>query len=282
MATRPTASSSGRRSTISGSARTSTTEAGGSDRSLAPAGPPVVVLLAHDVVFAEIGAVLDLDDDDGHAPHVLGAMPGAPRHRDRLARAEPPAAAADGDLGSARHDHPVLGAAAMPLEAEAMAGLHHEPLHLVARSFLERLEAPPGPRLERRRPSRPGAGRAPSAHGSSRIKRVKSASTALATSSRTSGLPGSRRRSTTMAPPRRVRRPTCMEAMFTLWRPRMEPIFPTMPGRSSYESTRICPSGMNSMWRSRRRTMRGVPSKTVPAMILRPAPACVVTVMRLV
>src|SRR5713226_3184861 len=40
------------------------------------AGTAVVVLAADDVVLAEIGPVLDLDQDDRHAARVLDAVPG--------------------------------------------------------------------------------------------------------------------------------------------------------------------------------------------------------------
>src|SRR5712671_5306777 len=164
------------------------------------AGAAVVVLAADDVVLAEIGPVLDLDQDDRHAARVLDAVPGPARHVDG------------------------------PLQPEPLPGPDDEPLDLVATALLDGLEAAPGPGLEDA--DRGGAATgARSAH--SRITRAKSASTLLLTSSSTSAGTSSSRSSTTMARPRRVRRPTCIEAMFTLCRPRMDPMRPTMPGRSS-------------------------------------------------
>src|SRR6266542_3825628 len=254
--------------------------------------PPVVVLAPDDVVLAEVGAVLDLDDHDPEAAGVLDPVPGTARHDHRPPGLEPARPPADHDARRPRDHRPVLGTVAMALEADAVARVDHEALDLVARAVRDGLVASPGPRHESAR-SVPGGGLR-SGHGARaglrrrgghhvprRMTRAKSASTALETSSTTSAVTSSSRSRTTMARPRLVRRPTCMEAILTLWRPRMEPILPTMPGRSSYESTRTWPSGMNSMCRSRSRTIRGAPSNTVPAMIFRPAPACVVTVTRL-
>src|SRR2546428_5458472 len=123
----------------------------------------------------------------------------------------------------------------------------------------------------------PGGHQANPASHESRIRRAKSASTAVATSRICAGVRSSSSRRTTIARPRFVRRPTCMEAMLTLRRPRMEPMRPTMPGRSSYEITSTKPSGVNSMLRSRMRTTRGWPSKTVPAIVLRPPVVSVAT-----
>src|SRR5712671_2207179 len=194
------------------------------------AGAAVVVLAADDVVLAEIGPVLDLDQDDRHAARVLDAVPGPARHVDGPPRLEPLRMARDDHARGTRDDDPVLGPEAVALQAEPLPGPDDEPLDLVATALLDGLEAAPGPGLEDA--DRGGAATgARSAH--SRITRAKSASTLLLTSSSTSAGTSSSRSSTTMARPRRVRRPTCIEAMFTLCRPRMDPMRPTMPGRSS-------------------------------------------------
>ena len=52
---------------------------------------------------------------------------------------------------------------------------------------------------------------------------------------------GSSRLSTITASPRTMRRPTCIEAMFTLCSPSTEPSWPMMPGMSRWR--------VNSMWR---------------------------------
>src|SRR6266404_5758870 len=193
-------------------------------------GAAVVVVAADDVVLAEIGPMLDLDEDDRHAARVLDAVPRPARHIDRPPRLEPLRAARDDHARGAGDDHPVLGPEAMALQAEPLPRPDEEPLDLVAAPLLDGLEAAPGPGLED--PHRSVAATAArSVH--SRITRAKSASTLLLTSSSTSAGTSSSRSSTTIARPRRVRRPTCIEAMFTLWRPRMDPMRPTMPGRSS-------------------------------------------------
>src|SRR5207249_420391 len=68
---------------------------------------------------------------------------------------------------------------------------------------------------------------------SSLINLAKSASTAWPTSATCSAVRSSSRISTTIARPRLLFRPTCIEAMLTFCRPSVDPIRPTMPGRSS-------------------------------------------------
>src|SRR5262245_31654615 len=55
----------------------------------------VVVLAADDVVLAQVGAVLDLDQDDGNAAGILDAVPRPARDIHRPARLEPPGASGD-------------------------------------------------------------------------------------------------------------------------------------------------------------------------------------------
>src|SRR4030095_8949458 len=186
-------------------------------------------LAANDIVLAEIRPMLDLDDDHLGPSVVLDPVPRALGHGDHLPWLDPPRAPRDDDSrGPADHD-PALGAKPMPLQAQAPAGLHDESLDLVSRAFLDRLEAAPRARHE----PPPLAIHRRGPHGPTRTMRAKSASTAFSTSSITSSGTFSSSSSTTMARPRLVRRPTCMEAILTMWRPRMEPILPTTPGRSS-------------------------------------------------
>src|SRR5512134_2817980 len=193
-------------------------------------GTAVVVLPADDVVLPQVRPMLDLDQHDRHAAGILDAVPGASGDVHRAPRLEPLRAARNDDPRRAGDDHPVLGPEAMPLQAQPLAGLDEEPLDLVAVAFRDGEETAPGARLVDAH-----RGLAPPHTGGlhSRIIRTKSASTLLLTSSMTSGDTSSSSSSTTMARPRRVRRPTCIEAMLTLWRPRIEPMRPTMPGRSS-------------------------------------------------
>src|SRR5215470_1921730 len=193
-------------------------------------GSAVVVLAADDVVLAQIGAVLHLDQDHRNPAGVLDPVPRAAWNVDGAARLEPLRPAGDDHPRGAGDHHPVLGAEAMPLQAQSLTRAHEEPLDLVAAALLDRHESSPGAGLEHAHGS---LALPPARDAHSRITRAKSASTLLLTSSMTSGGTSSSSSSTTMARPRRVRRPTCIEAMFTLWRPRIEPIRPTMPGRSS-------------------------------------------------
>src|SRR5690349_10766545 len=193
-------------------------------------GTAVVVLAADDVVLAQVGAVLHLDQQHRHATRVLDPVPGPARHVHGSPRLEPLRTARDDDPGRARDHHPVLGPEAVALQAQPLARLDEEALDLVPPPLLDGHEPAPGPGLEDADRGVLGTA-SPGAHR--RITRAKSASTLLPTSSSTSAGTSSSSSSTTMARPRRVRRPTCMEAMLTLWRPRIDPIRPTMPGRSS-------------------------------------------------
>src|SRR5216683_1774087 len=123
------------------------------------AGTAVVVLAADDVVLAEIGPVLDLDQDDRHAARVLDAVPGPARHVDGPPRLEPLRMARDDHARGTRDDDPVLGPEAVALQAEPLPGPDDEPLDLVAAALLDGLEAAPrwrapggcdGPRASRR------------------------------------------------------------------------------------------------------------------------------------
>src|SRR5262245_885013 len=194
-----------------------------------PGRPSVVVLAPDDVVLAQVRTVLHLDDDRPGAAVILDPMPCPPRDIDHLPRPEPPRPPGYDHARRATHHDPALRAKPMPLQAQATAGLHDEALDLVARALLDGLKAAPGARHEALHLDLHRCG----LHGPIRTMRAKSACTAFSTSSTTSSATSSSSNSTTMARPRLVRRPTCMEAMFTLWRPRMEPILPTTPGRSS-------------------------------------------------
>src|SRR5262249_31063476 len=140
----------------------------------------------HDVVLAQIRAVLDLDEHHRRPAGILDAMPGALRHGHRFPGLEAPGAARDDHARRTAHDHPVLGAPPASLAAEPLAGLDHQPLHLAAGALVEDGEAAPRPvlvlvvlaRLARAisRASRRFA------HGSMWMRRAKSAWTAFSTS----------------------------------------------------------------------------------------------------
>src|SRR5438477_7595092 len=72
--------------------------------------PPVGVLEAHDVVLAEIGARLHLDEMERDLAGILQPVADAERNIGRLVLVEQDLLAAPHHLGGARDDDPVLGA----------------------------------------------------------------------------------------------------------------------------------------------------------------------------
>src|SRR5579863_5761045 len=87
-----------------------------------------VVLEAHDVVLAEVRAVLDLDEDDGYRAVVLAAVRLTDRDVDAGAGPEVVLDAVDDHSRLATHDEPVLGALGVELVTQALAGRDHDPL----------------------------------------------------------------------------------------------------------------------------------------------------------
>src|SRR5262245_5170934 len=75
-------------------------------------------------------------------------MPRAGRHVHGPEPIATPRPAVDDDGRGAFHDDPVLRAEAVPLQADAMAGLDGQALHLVAQAFHDVLESAPGTRFE--------------------------------------------------------------------------------------------------------------------------------------
>jgi len=85
-------------------------------------GPAVVVLEAHDVVLAEVVAVLHLDEHHGAALRVLDAVVGADRDVHGVPRRQVARHPVEGHPRRAAHDEPVLGAPGVALVAEPLAG----------------------------------------------------------------------------------------------------------------------------------------------------------------
>ncbi len=91
-----------------------------------------VIFHADDVIFAGVLAHLDFHDHERQATFVLQAVHFAHRDVGRLVRADQEHLVADSDSRRTAHDHPVLGTVQVLLQAEALARLHHDALHLVA------------------------------------------------------------------------------------------------------------------------------------------------------
>jgi hypothetical protein len=104
----------------------------------------VDVLVADDVVLAEIAAGLHLDQHHRQFAGVLHPVHGAQRDVDRLVLGHQLHVAADGHLRGALHHDPVLGAVVVALQAERRAGVHDDALDLEARAHHQALEPAPG------------------------------------------------------------------------------------------------------------------------------------------
>src|SRR5215469_11799055 len=104
---------------------------------------PVVVLVALDVVFAEVVADLDLDHFENLIAQIREPMSCAPSDVDVRAVAVPSRAVVDGDGGCAFDNHPMLAAMLMALVAQALARVDDKPLYLGVRIVGEHVETTP-------------------------------------------------------------------------------------------------------------------------------------------
>ena len=91
-----------------------------------------IVFHADDVVFAGVLAHLHFHDDQREAAFVLQAVNLSHRDVGGLVRTHVEHLVADGHRSGSAHDHPVFRAVQVLLQAEALARLHHDTLHLVA------------------------------------------------------------------------------------------------------------------------------------------------------
>jgi hypothetical protein len=113
--------------------------------------PPVIILLADDVVLAEIGPVLHFDDDHRLPSVILDPVPRLSRDHRALSRPKGELPVPPHDRRSARDHHPVFGTVPVLLQAEPLTRLDDQALDLVSRTLLERAETPPrlGDKLQR-------------------------------------------------------------------------------------------------------------------------------------
>src|ERR1700712_1452811 len=93
-------------------------------------GTAIGILEADDVVLAEIGTGLHLDDLERQLPRVRQAVRLAQRDVGALVLGEDRLAVAAGDLGRALHHDPVFGSVVMHLQAQRRARIDHDALHL--------------------------------------------------------------------------------------------------------------------------------------------------------
>ena len=100
-------------------------------------GPPVVVVQADDVVFAEVVAVLDLDEHQGNLARVVDPVRRAGRHIDGVTALHVGAVTVEGDDPGPAHHEPVLRTPCVPLVAEALPGPDLDCLDLEIRALRE-------------------------------------------------------------------------------------------------------------------------------------------------
>ena len=104
----------------------------------------VSVLEADDVVLAEIGARLHLDEVERDLAGIFEAVARAERNVGRLVLVQDQLLIALGHLGGAGDDDPVLGAMVMHLQRQPAARLDHDMLDLHAVAVMDRAVGAPG------------------------------------------------------------------------------------------------------------------------------------------
>src|ERR1039458_2741672 len=106
--------------------------------------PSEVVLETHDVVLAEVTAVLDLDEDHRHRAVVLAAVRLTDGDVDARSGTEVVLDTVEDDGRLAAHDEPMFGALVVELIAQALAGSDDDALHLVVEHLVveHRVTAP--------------------------------------------------------------------------------------------------------------------------------------------
>ncbi len=106
--------------------------------------PAVVVLIAHDVVFPQVGAALYLNQLYGDFAAVGEAVFAAQGDVGALVFANQFLDAVFFHHGCPSHHNPVLGAVVVHLQRQAGAGIHHDLLHLPALPFGDAVVGAPG------------------------------------------------------------------------------------------------------------------------------------------
>src|SRR4029079_19730855 len=106
-------------------------------------GAVIGVVIAHDVVFAEIVAELHLDHLDETVMVVFKPMPRALRNIDGWRAGEGHDLVADGHGGGAGDDRPMLTPVLVALQRQAAARRHDDALHLETLALVEHMERAP-------------------------------------------------------------------------------------------------------------------------------------------
>src|ERR1700741_3988155 len=103
----------------------------------------VAVVVANDVVLAQVAARLHLNDMQRNASRVLNTMSHPDRYEGRLVLFEQEHFIAARNARGPRYHHPVLGAVGMHLQRQHASGAHDEPLDLKALAVVDAVVAAP-------------------------------------------------------------------------------------------------------------------------------------------
>src|SRR5690554_5499880 len=112
-------------------------------RLLVLVGPMIDIVGADDVILAEVGSDLDLDQFKRHSSWVLQAVPLGRRDVNALVFTQVFFCAIYRHARRAMDDHPVLGSVMVHLHGQDAAWFDVQELHLEARSDRERFEKSP-------------------------------------------------------------------------------------------------------------------------------------------
>ncbi len=109
-----------------------------------------VVAQTHDVVFAEVAAALNFDEDELLVAGILDAVSRAERNINCLARRHNVIMTVERHFADARNHHPMLRALAVLLITESFARQHFDALNFIICSFVKHRERPPRTTVEAR------------------------------------------------------------------------------------------------------------------------------------
>jgi len=100
-------------------------------------GASEVIFEAHDVVFAEVVAALDFDEDESITAGILDAVRGTEGDVNRLAERDDDLSSVECHFGRAANDHPMLGAARVLLITQTLSRRNFDTLYFVIASLIE-------------------------------------------------------------------------------------------------------------------------------------------------
>src|SRR5579872_2739310 len=104
----------------------------------------VTIIESHDVILAEVGARLHLDDVQRNHPRILDAVLHADRNVGRLVLLQEENLVAAGDTRRAGNHDPVLGTVMMHLQRQGRARLDLQTLHLETGAAFDAVVTAPG------------------------------------------------------------------------------------------------------------------------------------------